>query len=415
MDIANPENVKGTFIFKYSSQVDNSIMQELFEAEGEDDIDLDQIKPINKEPEVNENVEKMQDYLKQLFQTLFDGVLRKSNGKQVLSILKAMNIKIFPKVANPLVFSDFIISAYDLVDIKKGAKVKIEDVVISIHALSSLFILMTNHGLDYTSINYYVKLYGLLDYFEQIFKIKEKEKFLRLLELSIKSPMLPSAIAASFIKKVLRIIVTKHVSESTTLIWVIAFVCNVIKKHPSLTKMINQPIQRRATRIMRIEMRKTEKKRDKKLQAKIADETEPIGRATPLHKYIDKDVFDFEQEDPIKAKAIGTCLWEFLALLNHSIKAVRDYACVILSDFQSKRSLPSDELAKLDEFKFINSQMDEVSKVKIVKAREIETIAGIYDGEDEFEEREFEHHKQEFFLKQIRLFPKSGSLLTKKF
>ena len=127
-----------------------------------------------------------------------------------------MNTKIIPRVSNPLVFSDFIISAYDLVDMKQGSISLKQDVIITIHALSSLFILMTNHGLDYTSINYYTKLYFLLDYFELIFSLKEKFKFLRLLELSIKSPMLPSTIAASFIKKIMRIIVKRHVSDVST-------------------------------------------------------------------------------------------------------------------------------------------------------------------------------------------------------
>lgn len=142
----------------------------------------------------------MQTMAKQEIQKLWDGVLRQKLSKEeVIEILKAMNTKVFPKVERPELFSDFIISAYDLVDDNKGLSHL--DVEVSIHALSSLFILLVNHGLDYTSVNFYQKLYSLLEYLPNIFRMKEKEKFLRLLELSLKSPMLPSAVAASFMKK----------------------------------------------------------------------------------------------------------------------------------------------------------------------------------------------------------------------
>ncbi|GJY71878.1 nucleolar complex protein 4 homolog B [Tanacetum coccineum] len=59
-------------------------------------------------------------------------------------------------------------------------------------ALSSLFILMTEHGLEYP--NLYVKLYALLEP--------------SLLDSCLKSPLLPAYLAASFAKKLSRLALT---------------------------------------------------------------------------------------------------------------------------------------------------------------------------------------------------------------
>lgn len=61
--------------------------------------------------------------------------------------------------------SDFLTKSYDI-----GG-------VVSVMALSSLFILMTKHGLDYT--NFYVKLYALL--VPSIFVAKHRSRFLQVL------------------------------------------------------------------------------------------------------------------------------------------------------------------------------------------------------------------------------------------
>ncbi|KAJ9538092.1 hypothetical protein OSB04_030825 [Centaurea solstitialis] len=84
-----------------------------------------------------------------------------------------------------LMCRDFLTKSYDI-----GG-------VISIMALSSLFILMTEHGLEYP--NLYGKLYALLE--PSIFIAKHRAKFLQLLDSCLKSPLLPAYLVASFAKK----------------------------------------------------------------------------------------------------------------------------------------------------------------------------------------------------------------------
>ena len=323
IDLPLAEEMKNTLFLDFKNSLGEMQMEmfkEMMEAEGEDDFDEENITapPTIETPE---GIKALRKHLKAVTQQLWDDTLRSSlNSETILYILKSMNTKIFPKVSNPILFSDFIISAYDLIGNDKK-ELKHKKIILSIHALSSLFILLTNHGLDYTSINYYQKLYSLLDYVQNIFRMKEKEKFLRLMELSIKSPMLPSNIAASFMKKLLRVIISQHMSQAALSIWAISFVCNVIKKHPVCTKMINTEVQLKSNRLQRIEERKM-KKRDRKTRAKNLKE-----RVNPsLSGYIKKDIFDMKEKNPQKTHAIDTFLWEVLPFLNHSSKIVRDYA-----------------------------------------------------------------------------------------
>lgn len=225
-DLPFADGMKKTLFFDYKdsqAEMKMAMFQEMMEAEGEDGFDDDefQLPPMIETPE---ELKSLQEYLKIITQQLWDNTLRSSlDTENIIYILKSMNTKIFPKVSKPILFSDFIIAAYDLIDnAEEGLEHK--KIILSIHALSSLFILLTNHGLDYTSINYYQKLYSLLDYVQNIFRMKEKEKFLRLMELSIKSPMLPSNIAASFMKKLLRVIVSQHIAQASLSIWAISFV-----------------------------------------------------------------------------------------------------------------------------------------------------------------------------------------------
>ena len=429
LSIPTPEDLSTTFCFEKEDKEEQKV-DDIDENEDMADYDLDKLmnkeglendenyeekvkSKFEKAEEIDEDIIELQLYSKTIIQSIWDAILRNSNRdyETTLKILKSMNTKIFPKVSKPIIFSDFIISAYDLIDsIGDKSKLTQNDVVLSIHALSSLFILLANHGLDYTSINYYTKLYGLLNYLKNIFRMKEKEKFLRLLELSLKSPMLPSIIAASFIKKLFRIIITEHIEQASTCIWAISFVCNVIKKHSVWTRMINVPAKLNSSRLQRIEERKQKKREGKEYRKKKEDIDNLIFSG--LAK---KDIFNLSETDPMKTQALNTCLWESVPLLNHSLKIVRDYASILCTDFQSKKSLPSDELAKLEETQLINSQLEEIEKIKTLKPKEIEKIEGIYAGYDEEGEKRFEEKKDRFIEEQVELFHQQNSLLTRKY
>lgn len=87
---------------------------------------------------------------------------------------------------------------------------------------------------------------------------------------------------------------------------------------------------------------------------------------------------------------------------------------MISTDFQHNKSLPSEELAKLDETQLIKSQMEELAKIRSFKPQMIRRILDIYSGYDVEGERKYEKMKEQHLEKQIEMFHPENSLLTRK-
>jgi len=151
-----------------------------------------------------------------------------------VSIVSNMNTKILPKCENPLLFGDFLIKTFNLAN---ESNLKSKDLTLSIHALSSLFILITSHGLDYP--NYYTYLYHLVSHLKEIFQLEEKHKFLRLLEISLKSSKVSSKIVASFMKWLLRTCIKNYMDSDNVVVYLLSLICVLINKHPETKIMIN--------------------------------------------------------------------------------------------------------------------------------------------------------------------------------
>lgn len=149
-----------------------------------------------------------------------------------------MNTKVLPKCENPLLFGDFLIKSFNLANESK--LISIKELTLSIHALSSLFILITSHGLDYP--NYYTYLYHLVTYLKEIFQLEEKHKFLWLLEISLKSSKVSSKIVASFMKWFLWTCIEKYMDSDNVVVYLLSLVCVLINKHPETKIMINQSL-----------------------------------------------------------------------------------------------------------------------------------------------------------------------------
>lgn len=107
-------------------------------------------------------------------------------------------------IENPLLLSDFLTSCLDMES----------DLQIQILGLRTIFLLLERHGLDYPQ--YYDRLYALLlpqyKEFETIsvfsMNLQEKTRFLRLLDLSLRSNKLPSKIIAAFMKRLCSVMIS---------------------------------------------------------------------------------------------------------------------------------------------------------------------------------------------------------------
>ncbi|KAH1263167.1 Nucleolar complex protein 4 B [Glycine max] len=104
---------------------------------------------------------------------------------------------------------------------------------VSVMALSSLFVLMTQYGLEYP--NFYDKLYALL--VPSIFMAKHRARFFQLLDSCLKSPLLPAYLAASFAKKLSRLLLS--VPPSGALV-ITALIHNLLRRHPSINCLVHR-------------------------------------------------------------------------------------------------------------------------------------------------------------------------------
>lgn len=181
-------------------------------------------------------------------------------------ILQHLPANILPNVSSPLRFADFCTRAYDL-----GG-------VTSLLALHSLFVLMTQHGLEYPK--FYESLYNLIE--SKVFYAKYRTRFFKLLVKCLTgSQMLPAYLVAAFCKKLCRCAINAPPSGA---LFVIALVSNLLRKHGECACLI--------------------------------------------HREIDslEDVYDADEKDPAKCRAIESCLWELHALEKHYHPAVSSMA-----------------------------------------------------------------------------------------
>ncbi|KAI3515194.1 hypothetical protein L1887_13964 [Cichorium endivia] len=196
-------------------------------------------------------------------------------------VLVTLHQAVIPYLSNPILLCDFLTRSYDI-----GG-------VISVMALSSLFILMTEHGLEYP--NLYGKLYALLE--PSIFIAKHRAKFFQLLDSCLKSPLLPAYLAASFAKKLSRLSLT--VPPSGGLV-IIALIHNLLRRHPSINCLVHQ------------------------------DDNETTNDES--NKKLGIDLFNNDETDLLKTNAMRSSLWEIDTLRHHYCPPVSRFVLSLEND-----------------------------------------------------------------------------------
>lgn len=190
--------------------------------------------------------------ISKLWVTVLNQGLRESEIKVYLKIIPKIG---FSQVQDALIFSDFYLKSFDL-----GGN-------LSVLALNGMFILCTRHNLE--SKLYYNKLYTLLKKLLSNGK-PLKKNFLRLIELSLSSHLLPASLVASF----LRLFLKESIRASThQTLWSLALALKCLKIHPVLSKM--------------------------------------------LHNDSQTDTFNLESNDPLHTNAIENSFWELQILNSH--------------------------------------------------------------------------------------------------
>ncbi|XP_021853878.1 protein NUCLEOLAR COMPLEX ASSOCIATED 4 [Spinacia oleracea] len=219
--------------------------------------------------------------------------------KEVLIILHQ---GVIPYLSNPVMLCDFLTKSYDI-----GG-------VVSVMALSGLFILMTKYGLEYP--NFYEKLYALL--IPSIFMAKHRAKFFELLDSCLKSPLLPAYLAAAFTKKLSRL--SLAVPPSGALV-IIALVHNLLRRHPSINCLVHR------------ESGKETNQDDKKSEQQCVSSDGNAGVASGvIRKKQGVDLFKNEASDPLMSNAMRSSLWEIDTLRHHYCPPVSRFVLSLEND-----------------------------------------------------------------------------------
>ena len=188
------------------------------------------------------------------------------NFDQYKRVLLILDASVLPHLAKPLLMADFLLSAYNV-----GGS-------ISLLALSGVFTLITKYNLEYPE--FYTKLYQLFN--PELLHVKYKARFFHLADIFLSSSHLPAYLVAAFIKRLSRLCLT---APSTAIPMVVRFIHNLIHRHPSLIKMLDNE----------------------------------DGKAV-------EDPYDNDEKDPAKCGAIDSSLWEILSLQDHVLPQVSQVA-----------------------------------------------------------------------------------------
>ena len=201
------------------------------------------------------------------------------------SLLTRLHNTIIPALVNPLLLSDFLTHALD-----RGG-------MDGMLALNGIFILVTQHGLEYPK--FYERLYGLLE--GDVFLSKHRVRFFQLADIFLASPMVPAYTAAAFAKKFARLGMR---GSPATAIVAIAFIHNIVRRHPSCVQILNRPPSNSG------------------------------GRGGEVWRGV--DVYDEGAQDPAESRALESSLWELSVFRNHADAAVSAYCAMLDKDMTNK-------------------------------------------------------------------------------
>lgn len=292
MPSSNEDLERSQFLFqppKDTVQEDEDSSYE--DVSDESDMDSDDEVEIESRPSKRTKTEKHTS--KHTFQKL--RLFRREYQKAWLAVLKLClpiaSLKralqflpdhVLDHVPNPLRFSDFFMQAYS--DHGKG--------VVGVFALDGLFLLITEHGLEYP--DFYSQLYRLIS--PKVMFVKYRERFFSLLTKCLtRNEMLPAHLVAAFLKRLCRSVLS---ASPPGALFVLGLVSNLLRKHSECICMIHR------------------------------NGEEEI-----------EDLFLAAENDPTAAKALQSSLWELTALERHYHPAVCTLAKSIGSLQESKSPL----------------------------------------------------------------------------
>lgn len=214
----------------------------------------------------------------------------KITNEQFKMILTILHKRVIPRLKQPTKLMDFLTDCYDN---------KESDLSVKLLALNGLFNLMHTFNLEYP--NFYMKLYALFT--EELLHLKYRSRFIRLIELFLRSSHLSINLVASFIKKMARLLLT---ASPGAIVSILPLIYNLLKLHPNCMILIHDPEY----------VPKNYELYDKVKNLKF------------------EDPFDINEKDPEMSDAINSSLWEIDTLMSHYHPNVASLAKIFKQPFR---------------------------------------------------------------------------------
>lgn len=237
-------------------------------------------------------------------------------------VLLRLHANVIPNMMAPNMLADFL--TYSL---NQGG-------LTGMLALQGIFILVTQHGLEYPA--FYRRLYNLLN--QDAFAAKHRSQFFALADVFMSSPLVPAYTMASFAKRLARLALSAPPAGAMI---AIAFIHNLLRRHPSCMVLLHNP---RAQTGSDITSTISEPLLDggEQQQAKHGEGVEASGGAE-----LGSDPYDPQEEDPAKTRAVESSLWELQALRNHYCPQVAAFCSVLDKDLSDRTKTSEVDISPL--------------------------------------------------------------------
>lgn len=225
---------------------------------------------------------------------------------------------VIPNLTSPLLLADFLTYSLD-----RGG---LEGML----ALNGIFLLVTKYGLEYPK--FYERLYCLLDV--DAFFSRHRLRFFQLTDIFLASGLVPAYTAAAFAKKFARL--SLLVSPPGALIC-LSFIHNTIRRHPACLQILHR-----------------------------APPGGVAGIATRSRKegpvWQGDDVYDINEKDPSKSRALESSLWEITALRNHADPSVSSYCQILEKDLTDRRRTAEIDIEEILRLSYSSLFMKEIKR-----------------------------------------------------
>ncbi|PNH03715.1 Nucleolar complex protein 4 [Tetrabaena socialis] len=264
---------------------------------------------------------------KRLYGDAWLGLLRLPLPPDVLrKVLLRLPQSVIPHIAGPQLLADFLTHCLNRAGLT------------GMLALNGLFLLVTRHGLEYPQ--FFARLYQLL--VPEAFAARSRGQFFRLADIFLSSNLVPAYTVAAFVKRFARLALTAPPAGALI---AIAFIHNLIRRHPALAVLLHAPASSAAA-----------DEAEPALEAEVeGGEGEPAaggrgrsrGGGAAGGAGAGADVYEEQELDPAKSRAVESSLWEVEALRCHYCPQVSTFVTVLDKDLTQRAKTAEVDLEDL--------------------------------------------------------------------